>query len=122
MIKISSGETKNLLDRLRCGREAAIAQRLSWPALALSHEQLSGYAVVEWPGVGLYKSPSVFHAKFTYETLVHTNRFLMCQSSFPLSCIDPCTAIPALPMLHSTRFLGVQRHFDIQPSLVRDGG
>src|SRR5215471_5534914 len=34
-------------DRLRCGRKAAIAQRLSTPALALSHEQLSGYAVVE---------------------------------------------------------------------------
>ena len=34
-------------DRLRCGRKAAIAQRLSCPALALAHEQLSGYAVVE---------------------------------------------------------------------------
>src|SRR5262249_41638373 len=27
-------------DRLRCGRKAAIAQRLSCPALALTHEQL----------------------------------------------------------------------------------
>src|SRR5262252_273391 len=35
------------LDRLRCGRKAAIAQRLSRPALALAHEQLGGYAVVE---------------------------------------------------------------------------
>src|SRR5215510_1300838 len=34
-------------DRLRCGRKAAIAQRLSCPALALAHEQLGGYAVVE---------------------------------------------------------------------------
>src|SRR5262249_26079007 len=34
-------------DRLRCGRKAAIAQRLSWPALTLGHEQLGGYAVVE---------------------------------------------------------------------------
>ena len=34
-------------DRLRCGRKAAIAQRLSWPARALAHEQLGGYAVVE---------------------------------------------------------------------------
>src|SRR6516164_1370747 len=34
-------------DRLRCGRKAAIAQRLSRPAFALSREQLSGYAVVE---------------------------------------------------------------------------
>jgi hypothetical protein len=31
-------------DRLRCGRKAAITQR---PALALAHEQLGGYAVVE---------------------------------------------------------------------------
>jgi hypothetical protein len=23
---------------------------------------------------------------------------------FPLSCVDPCTAVPALAMLHSTRF------------------
>src|SRR2546422_10305774 len=34
-------------DRLRCGRKAAIAQPLSWPALALCHEQLGGYAIVE---------------------------------------------------------------------------
>src|SRR6516164_5913953 len=34
-------------DRLRCGRKAAIAQRLSCPGLALAHEQLGGYAVVE---------------------------------------------------------------------------
>src|SRR6266511_2553913 len=34
-------------DRLRCGRKAAIVQRLSWPTLALAHEQLGGYAVVE---------------------------------------------------------------------------
>src|SRR6516225_7211477 len=34
-------------DRLRCGRKAAIAQRLSCPALALAHEQLGGYAVIE---------------------------------------------------------------------------
>src|SRR5215510_6848 len=34
-------------DRLRCGRKAAIAQRLSCPALALAHEQLGGSAVVE---------------------------------------------------------------------------
>src|SRR5262245_65573165 len=34
-------------DRLRCGRKAAIAQRLSWAALALCHEQLGGYVVVE---------------------------------------------------------------------------
>src|SRR5215472_7766928 len=41
-------------DRLRCGRKAAIAQRLSWPALALPHEQLGGCAVVEChtPAVG----------------------------------------------------------------------
>src|SRR5262245_40007899 len=44
-------------DRLRCGRKAAIAQRLSLPALALSHEQLGGYAIVKWSGLGLYKSP-----------------------------------------------------------------
>src|SRR5207248_4203323 len=41
-------------DRLRCGRKAAIAQRLSGSALALSHEQLGGYAVVEWSGLALY--------------------------------------------------------------------
>src|SRR6266567_1954278 len=34
-------------DRLRCGRKAAIAQRLSGSALALAQEQLGGYAVVE---------------------------------------------------------------------------
>src|SRR5215472_2406363 len=34
-------------DRLRCRRKAAIAQRLSWAALALCHEQLGGYVVVE---------------------------------------------------------------------------
>src|SRR5262249_16948553 len=38
-------------DRLRCGRKAAIAQRLSCPALALAHEQLGGYAVVECHGL-----------------------------------------------------------------------
>jgi hypothetical protein len=51
----------------------------------------------------LYVSPSVFRAKFTYETLVHANRFLM-PIEFPLSCVDPCTAVPALAILHSTRF------------------
>src|SRR6516162_1910615 len=40
-------------DRLRCGHKAAIAQRLSWPALALAHEQLSGYAVVECHGLAV---------------------------------------------------------------------
>src|SRR5262245_65471150 len=34
-------------DRLRRGRKAAIAQRLSRAALALCHEQLGGYVVVE---------------------------------------------------------------------------
>src|SRR5205807_2224042 len=34
-------------DRLCCSRKATIAQRLSRPALALAHEQLGGYAVVE---------------------------------------------------------------------------
>jgi len=34
-------------NRLRCGRKATIAQRLSRPALALAHEQLGGCAVVE---------------------------------------------------------------------------
>src|SRR5262249_1754879 len=43
-------------DRLRCRRKAAIVQRLSWPALALCHEQLGGNAVVEWLGLGFYKS------------------------------------------------------------------
>jgi hypothetical protein len=78
-------------DRLRCGRKAAIAQPLSWAALALCHEQLGRNAVVEWLGLGLYKS------------IVHANRFLM-PIEFSLSCIDPCTAVPALAMLHSTRF------------------
>jgi len=45
----------------------------------------------------------MLRAKFTYETLVHANRFLM-PIEFPLSCIDPCTAIPALAILHTTRF------------------
>ena len=35
-------------DRLRCGRKAAIARRLLWPALALGNEQLGGHAVVEY--------------------------------------------------------------------------
>src|SRR5262249_32360877 len=39
-------------DRLRCGRKAAILQRLSGSALALSHEQLGGCAVGEWAGLG----------------------------------------------------------------------
>src|SRR5262249_37677990 len=109
-------------NRLRCSRKAAIAQRLSRPALALSHEQLSGHAVIEWSGLALYTSPPPCSARsLRTRPLVHTNRFLM-PIEFPLSCVDPCTAVPALPMLHSTRFLGVQRHFDIQPSLVRDGG
>jgi hypothetical protein len=51
----------------------------------------------------LYVSPSVFRTKFTYETLIHTNRFLM-PIEFPLGCIDPCTAVPALAILHTTRF------------------
>src|SRR5262245_18856002 len=40
-------------DRLRCGRKAAIAQRLSCPALALAHEPLGGYAVVECHGLAV---------------------------------------------------------------------
>jgi hypothetical protein len=42
-------------DRLRCGRKAAIAQ-LSWLALALAHEQLSGYAVVECHSLAVLRS------------------------------------------------------------------
>src|SRR5215471_20087102 len=42
---------------------------------------------------------SVFRAKFAYETLVHANRFLV-PIDFPLSCVDPRAAIPALAMLH----------------------
>src|SRR5262249_54088046 len=38
-------------DRLRCGRKAAIAQRLSCPALALAHEQLGGDAVNRCPSL-----------------------------------------------------------------------
>src|SRR5262249_2181801 len=34
-------------DRLPCGRKTTIAQRLSCPTLALAHEQLGGYAVIE---------------------------------------------------------------------------
>jgi hypothetical protein len=45
----------------------------------------------------------VFHAKFAYETLVHANRFLV-PIDFPLSCVDPRAAIPALAMLHLARF------------------
>src|SRR5216683_7680539 len=48
-------------DRLRCGRKAAIAQ-LSWPALALAHEQLSGYAVVECHSLAV-----CVHAEFYHE-------------------------------------------------------
>src|SRR5262245_60649042 len=47
--------------------------------------------------------PPCSAAKFAYETLVHANRFLM-PIEFPLSCVDPCTAVPALAILHSTRF------------------
>src|SRR5262249_58871220 len=44
-------------DRLRCRRKAAIAQRLSWPTLALWHEQLGGEPAVGWLGLDLYNSP-----------------------------------------------------------------
>jgi hypothetical protein len=44
----------------------------------------------------------VFCAKFAYETLVHANRFLV-PIDFPLSCVDPRAAIPALAMLHFAR-------------------
>src|SRR5262249_43996836 len=58
---------RQLLDgepnRLRCGRKAAIAQRLSWAALALCHEQLGGNGVVEWLGLDLYKSPAPCSAR-----------------------------------------------------------
>src|SRR6266436_7281841 len=40
-------------DRLRCGRKAAITQRLPCPALALGHEQFGGYAVIECRGVAI---------------------------------------------------------------------
>src|SRR6516165_852661 len=46
---------------------------------------------------------SVFRAKFAYETLVHANRFLV-PIDFPLSCVNPRAAIPALAMLHLARF------------------
>ena len=44
----------------------------------------------------------MFRAKFAYETLVHANRFLV-PIDFPLSCVDPRAAIPALAMLHLAR-------------------
>src|SRR5262245_48728506 len=34
-------------DRLCCGRKTAVAQRLSCPALALGHDQVGRYAVIE---------------------------------------------------------------------------
>jgi hypothetical protein len=40
---------------------------------------------------------------FAYETLVHSNRSLV-PIDFPLSCVDPRAAIPALAMLHLARF------------------
>src|SRR2546421_450429 len=40
-------------DRLRRSGKATIAQRLSRPALAPSHEQLGGEAVVEWRSLPL---------------------------------------------------------------------
>src|SRR5262249_9361931 len=44
-------------DRLRCRRKAAILQRLSGSALALSHEQLGGGAAVGCSGAALYTAP-----------------------------------------------------------------
>jgi hypothetical protein len=42
--------------------------------------------------------PSVFHAKFAYETIVHANRSFM-PIDFPLGCFDPCAASSALAIL-----------------------
>src|SRR5215831_7442802 len=68
-------------DGLRCGRETAIAQRLSWPALALSHEQLGGYAVVEWRGLGLYKSLPPCSARSLRTRPSYMPIVFLCQSS-----------------------------------------
>src|SRR5262245_22351512 len=68
-------------DRLRCGRKAAIAQRLSWPALALRHEQLGGNAVVEWLGHALYKSPPPCSARSLRTRPSYMPIVFLCQSS-----------------------------------------
>src|SRR5262245_56867539 len=68
-------------DRLRCGRKAAIAQRLSWPALALCNEQLGGNAVVEWLGLDLYKSPPPCSARSLRTRPSYMPIVFLCQSS-----------------------------------------
>jgi len=68
-------------DRLRCGRKAAILQRLSGSALALSHEQLGGYAVVEWSGLALYKSPPPCSARSLRTRPSYMPIVFLCQSS-----------------------------------------
>src|SRR5260370_36098165 len=61
-------------DRLRCGRKAAIAQRLSGSALALSHEQLGGDVAVGWSGVPLYNSlPPCFARRLRTRASGHAN-------------------------------------------------
>src|SRR5215472_2062081 len=68
-------------DRLRCGRKAAIAQPLSWAALALCHEQLGRNAVVEWLGLGLYKSPPPCSARSLRTRPSYMPIVFLCQSS-----------------------------------------
>src|SRR5262249_59379917 len=81
-------------DRLRCGRKAAKAQRLSCPALALAHEQLGGDAVVECHSlaVGWF----CVHVEF-----FHENRperiFWTPNARAPISTGPPLTPAPPTP-------------------------
>src|SRR5262249_60955061 len=82
-------------DRLRCRRKAAIAQRLSWPALALCHEQLGGDAPVEKTGAGLSKrSPPCPARRFPKQPPKITILSLH-EPRYPYSC-----STPAPPSLH----------------------
>src|SRR5262249_35055818 len=60
--------------------KAAIAQRLSWPTLALWHEQLGGNAVVEWLGHALYKSPPPCSARSLRTRPSYMPIVFLCQS------------------------------------------
>src|SRR5262249_3122348 len=101
-------------DRLRCGRKAAIAQRLSCPALALAHEQLGGDAVVESHGLagGRFFVPVEFYYRNRPKGLFEIPAS-PCRLLAPNGRVEACLRIsaPARP-LHAHTVLGGLAEFE----------
>src|SRR5262249_9361930 len=105
---------------------AAVAKRRYFsgcrgPPLRFPMNSSAGVPQSDVPGPRSIQLPPPVLAHVSHEALVHAHRFLM-PIEFPLSCVDPCTTVPAPRDAAFDPIRGVQGHFDVQPSLVRDGG